>query len=63
MQGKVVAVSIGWTVGTPDGPRRSLISLADLRRHCRSERVEDLLDDLTILCSDVQDARDGVAIG
>jgi hypothetical protein len=62
MTGKVVAVSIGWTVDTPDGPRRTLISLAERRRHCRSERVEDLLDDLMMLCSDVQNARDGVTV-
>jgi hypothetical protein len=80
MEGQVRALSVGWTVDTPDGigrseidrdcdeseirtaPRRTLISLAELRRHCRSERVEDLLDDLTMLCGDVQDARDGVTI-
>jgi hypothetical protein len=63
MDGKVRALSVGWTVDAPDGPRRSLISLADLQRHCRRERVEELLDDLTMLCGDVQDARDGVAAG
>jgi hypothetical protein len=61
MQGKVRALSIGWTTETPDGPKRNLISLFDLRRYCREERVEELLADLTMLCSDVQTARDGVA--
>jgi hypothetical protein len=61
MDGKVRALSVGWTVDTPDGPRRSLISLFDLRQHCRPERVEELLDDLAVLCSDVQDARERAA--
>ncbi len=58
MTGKIVAVVVGWTIETPDGPRKSAIDLATMRRHCRAERVEDLLDDLALLCQDVQDARE-----
>ena len=57
MTGKIENVVIGWTVETADGPRSAAIDLEALRRHCRQERVEDLLDDLQILCEDVQDAR------
>jgi hypothetical protein len=32
--------------------------LEALRRHCRREHMEDLLDDLAVLCEDVQDGRD-----
>jgi hypothetical protein len=52
--GKIENVVIGWS---PDGKRSVAIDLETLRRHCRPERVEDLLDDLQILCEDVQDAR------
>jgi hypothetical protein len=55
--GKIENVVIGWTVDTPAGPRSVAIDLETLRRHCRRERVDDLLDDLQILCEDVQDAR------
>jgi hypothetical protein len=61
VDGTVRALSIGWTTETPDGPKRNLISLFDLRQHCRQERVEELLADLAVLCSDVQAAREGVA--
>ena len=57
--GKIENVVIGWT---PDGQRSAAIDLEALRRHCRRERVEDLLDDLQVLCEDVQAARDRAAI-
>jgi hypothetical protein len=63
VDGTVRALSIGWTTETPDGPKRNLISLFDLRQHCRAERVEEVLADLAMLCSDVQAAREGVAAG
>lgn len=54
-------IEVGYTVDTDEGPQETRISLTDLRRHCRSERVDDLIDDLLVLCEDVQGARDGVA--
>jgi hypothetical protein len=39
----------------------AVISLADFQWHCRRERVDDLIDDLVVLCEDVQGARDRVA--
>ena len=45
---------LGVTVELDDGTR---ITLEDMRRHCRPERVEDLLDDLVVLCEDVADRR------
>jgi hypothetical protein len=39
-----------------DGVSRR-ITLDEMRRHCRPERVEDLLDDLAVLCEDVIDGR------
>jgi hypothetical protein len=58
MTGKIEHVSIGWTVDTDDGPQKTLIDLPTMRKHCRPERIADLLDDLQVLCEDVQDARD-----
>jgi hypothetical protein len=51
-------VQIGYTVDTDDGPERKLVTLPSLRKHCRPERIADLLDDLQVLCEDVQDERD-----
>jgi hypothetical protein len=62
MTGRIEYVSVGWTTDTDDGPQMTVISLTELRRHCRRERVEDLIDDLVVLCADVQDARDGVPV-
>jgi hypothetical protein len=55
---RIENVVIGLTVETPEGSRSAAVDLEALRRHCRPERVEDLLDDLIMLCSDVQDARE-----
>jgi hypothetical protein len=40
-----------------DGSSRR-VTLEDFRRHCRPERVEDLLDDLVVLCQDVINGRE-----
>jgi hypothetical protein len=37
-----------------DGSSRH-VTLKGMRRHCRPERIEDLLDDLVVLCEDVVD--------
>jgi len=58
MAGRIAHVSIGWALDSDEGPQQTLITLADFQRHCRTERVEDLLDDLQVLCEDVQEARD-----
>jgi hypothetical protein len=42
-------------VGEDGSSRR--ITLEDFCRHCRAERVEDLLDDLVVLAEDVIDGR------
>ena len=57
MDGKIVPISVGVTIETPDGPQKTMISLSEIRRRCRRERVEDLLDDLSLLIADVQRAR------
>ena len=63
MTGRINQVVVSWTVDTPDGPRSRAIDLEVMRRHCRAERVDDLLDDLQVLCEDVQDGRDAGEAG
>jgi hypothetical protein len=55
MEGEISYVTVGWTIDTPEGPKQAVISLESMRKHCRAERVDDLL----MLCQDVQDAWDG----
>jgi hypothetical protein len=57
-EGRITYVTVGWTTDTDDGPQQTVISLESMQKHCRAERVDDLLDDLTLLCRDVQDAWD-----
>lgn len=52
--GQVITVSVDYVSVTPDGPERgTTIDLPMMRAHCRPERIEDLVDDLTMLCEDV----------
>ena len=53
MRGRIDNVVVSWITETSDGPRSRAIDLESFRRHCRRERVEDLLDDLQLLCEDV----------
>jgi hypothetical protein len=55
---RITFISVGWT--SADG-RQTVISLPEMRKHCRPERVEDLLDDLTVLCEDVLNGQSGAS--
>lgn len=50
--GRITRISVGWDRGDDSG--EITIELADIVRCCRHERVEDLLDDLAMLCEDVE---------
>jgi hypothetical protein len=52
MGGRIVQISIDYLIETPEGPQRETVDLASMVQHCRRERVEDLLDDATMLCED-----------
>lgn len=54
-------MDVGYTSDTDEGPQETTISLADFGRHCRRERVDDLVDDLVVLYEDVQGVQDRVA--
>jgi hypothetical protein len=53
--GRIPAITVAYEGDGPDDP--VLITLADMHEHCRPERVADLIDDLVMLCEDVQAAR------
>jgi hypothetical protein len=53
---KIERVQVGYTVETGDGPERKAVTLGALRKHCRTERVADLIEDLELLCQDVETA-------
>jgi len=59
---RIDRIEVGYTVDTGEGPQQMTIGLPDLRWHCRRERVDDLIDDLVVLCEDVQSARDRIAV-
>jgi hypothetical protein len=54
---RIAHVAIEYVTETPDGLKTAVASLAELRRHCRAERVDDLIDDLVMLVEDIEAAR------
>jgi hypothetical protein len=57
MAGKITRVAVTYTVDTPDGPRPTFHGLPHMHRHIRPERVDELLDDLTIICEELISVR------
>jgi hypothetical protein len=45
-------------VVTTDDGEQKLVTLPALIKHCRAERVQDLLEDLILMCDEVQAARE-----
>jgi hypothetical protein len=56
--GKITRIAVTYTVDTPDGPRHTFHGLPYMQRHTRPERLSELIDDLTIICEDLIDARE-----
>jgi hypothetical protein len=54
---RILAVTVAYESDAPGDLQPTLIGLPELRQHCRTERVEDLIDDLETLVEDVQAAR------
>jgi hypothetical protein len=54
---RIVAVTVAYESDAPADLQPVLVGLADMRKHCRAERVDDLLDDLLMLCEDIQAGR------
>jgi hypothetical protein len=51
---RITFISVGWV--SEDGSVR-IIDLPAMQQHCRPERVQDLLEDLDLLCEDVDAGR------
>ena len=58
MSGKITRVAVTYTVDTPDGPKITFHGLPHMHRHIRSERVSELLDDLTVICEELITVRE-----
>jgi hypothetical protein len=54
---RILAITIACETDTPGDLQPVLIGLPELRKHCRAERVDDLIDDLAILVEDIEAAR------
>jgi hypothetical protein len=51
--GRITRISVTYTINTDTGPRHTLHSLEAMRQHARPERVDELVDDLTLICEDL----------
>ena len=51
--GKITRISVTYTVNTGIGPRHTFHSLEAMRKHARPERVDELVEDLTLICEDL----------
>jgi hypothetical protein len=58
MTGTIVHVSVCWAAETSGGRQQIIVDLTQMRRHPGPERIEELLDDLAMICEDVQAAQD-----
>lgn len=54
-EGRIAFISVGWL--GPDDDMPVVVSLGEMRKHCRPERVDELVGDLVMLCSDVEKRR------
>jgi|HubBroStandDraft_6_1064221.scaffolds.fasta_scaffold371216_2 hypothetical protein len=59
MQGEITRVSVIWAERTSQGTRFRIYDvLPDEEKIIRAERLEELVDDLSLICQQLQDARD-----
>jgi hypothetical protein len=64
MDGMITRVSVTWTEDTDNGRRDRLYTVVpDERKIIRTERLEELLDDLTFICEQLRAAQDATANG
>jgi hypothetical protein len=61
--GKITRISVTYTVNTGAGPRHTFHTLAAMRKHARPERVQELLDDLALICEELLARRPQPATG
>ena len=54
MQGKITRISITYTEDTENGPQYHCYGLNSLTKHVRAERLEAVMDDVTVICEELQ---------
>jgi hypothetical protein len=62
MDGRITRVSVTWTEDA-DGRQLVYTVVPDEAKIIRDERMDDLLDDLTLICEQLQEAQDAKANG
>jgi hypothetical protein len=59
MQGEIARISVIWAEHTNQGTRFRIYDvLPDDEKIIRAERMEELVDDLALICQQLQEARD-----
>ena len=53
MSGRITRISVTYTLNTGAGARHTFHSLEAMRKHARPERVDELVEDLTLICEDL----------
>ncbi len=53
ISGRITRISVTYTVNTAAGPRHTFHSLEAMRKHARPERVDELVEDLKLICEDL----------
>jgi hypothetical protein len=61
--GRITRISVTYTVNTDAGPRHTFHCLEAMRQHARPERVDELVEDLTLICEDLLSRRPQPATG
>lgn len=51
--GRITRIAVTYTVNTDRGPQHTFHGLPRMREHIRPERLEELLEDLTMICEDL----------
>jgi hypothetical protein len=63
MEGMITCVSVTWTEYADGGQQDRVYTVVPDTGKIRAERMEDLLDDLTLICEQLQEAQDANANG
>jgi hypothetical protein len=63
VSGRITRISVTYTVNTDAGPRHTFHTLEAMRQHARAERVDELVEDLTLICEDLLTRRPQPATG
>jgi hypothetical protein len=53
LSGRITRISVTYTVNTDAGARHTFHTLEAMQKHARPERVDELVEDLTLICEDL----------